>query len=184
MPSPVGHILGGAAVYLAGTTKEYRSRAMFAVILLSSVLPDFDFLPGIFIGEPAAFHHGVSHSLAFGLLFGLVLFVCFRCYQKKIATRVALLGGFAYAFHIALDAISAYQAVPMMWPLWNGKFGIDLSLFGEFHHERLERGIWSVVRWDNLHPVARELAALGIPVLLLVLWRERGRVEASSPASK
>jgi LexA-binding, inner membrane-associated putative hydrolase len=185
MPSPVGHILGGAALFLAGTNREYRSKVMFSVIFLGSVLPDFDFLPGILIGHPAAFHHGVSHSLAFALLFGAVLFICFRYYgQKTIATRAALLGGLAYALHIALDALSAYQAVPMMWPLSNVKIGINLDLFGHFHHSGLEGGIWSVIRWDNLPALTRELLILGIPVLLLFLWRKKGRVQATSLASE
>lgn len=185
MPSPVGHILSGAALYLAGASPQNRSNATLAVTLAGSIVPDFDFLPGIIIGEPAAFHHGVSHSLAFALLFGAVLVVCFRYYgQKKIATRAALLGGLAYAFHIVLDAVSAYQAVPMMWPLSNVRIGINLDLFGHFHHSGLERGIWSVVRWDNLPAVTREFTTLGIPVLLLFLWRKKGRVEATSPASE
>jgi hypothetical protein len=185
MPSPIGHILGGAALYLAGATPQNRSNATLAVTLAGSIVPDFDFLPGILIGHPAAFHHGVSHSLAFALLFGAIVFVCFRYYgQKKIATRAALLGGLAYAFHIALDALSAYQAVPMMWPLSNVKFGIDLSIFGKFDHERLENGIWSVLRWDNLPAVTREFTILGTPVVFLFLWRERAWVKALSPAAR
>jgi LexA-binding, inner membrane-associated putative hydrolase len=174
MSSPVGHILGGAALYLAGTSPQHRSNVTLVVTLMGSILPDFDFLPGILIGDPAAFHHGVSHSLAFAVLFGALVFVFLRCCrQKKIARRAALLGTLAYAFHIVLDAVSAYEAVPMLWPLSNVKFGIDLNVFGEFHHDRLEQGIWSVVRWENLPAVMRELTILGIPVLLLFLWRER-----------
>jgi hypothetical protein len=185
MPSPIGHILAGTSVYLAASRKKDPSKTALGVVLLGSIIPDFDFLPGIIIGHPAAFHHGVSHSLAFALLFGAVLFVCFRFYgQKKIATRAALLGGLAYALHIALDALSAYQAVPIIWPLSNVKFGIDLNVFGEFHHERLENGIWSVVRWDNLPAITREFTILGTPVVFLFLWRERARVKATFPAAR
>jgi LexA-binding, inner membrane-associated putative hydrolase len=185
MPSPVGHILAGAALYLAGTSPQHRSNVTLGVTLMGSVLPDFDFLPGILIGHPAAFHHGVSHSLAFAVLFGAVLFVLLRGHRQKIiATRAALLGALAYAFHIALDAVSAYEAVPILWPLSNVKFGIDLNVFGEFHHERLEKGIWSVVRWDNLPAVTREFTILGTPVVLLFLWRERARVKSTSPVAR
>jgi hypothetical protein len=184
MPSPVGHILSGAALYLAGTSPQHRSNVTLGVTLMGSILPDFDFLPGILTGDPAAFHHGVSHSLAFAVLFGVLLFVLLRCCrQKTIATRAALLGTLAYGFHVALDALSADQAVPIIWPLSNVKFGIDLNVFGVFHHDRLKQGIRSVVRWDNLPAVTRELAVLGIPVLLLFLWRER-RVKATYPAAE
>jgi LexA-binding, inner membrane-associated putative hydrolase len=185
VPSPVGHLLGGAAVYLAGTNRESRSRVTLTATLLGSMFPDFDFLPGILIGRPAAFHHGVSHSLAFAVLFGsLVLVFLYRNWPKRVARRAALLGTFAYAFHIALDAVSAHDAVPIVWPLSNVKIGTDLGLFGHFHHGGLEQGIWSVVRWDNIPPVTRELATLGIPVLLLFFWKKRGRVEAASLASE
>jgi hypothetical protein len=185
MPSPIGHLLGGAAVYLAGTNREDRSRVTLATTLLGSILPDFDFLPGILIGRPAAFHHGVSHSLAFAVLFGSLAFAfLYRNWPKKIAWRAVLLGTVAYAFHIALDAVSTYDAVPIMWPLSNVKTGTDLNLFGHFHHGGLEQGIWSVVRWDNLPTVTRELATLGIPVLMLFLWKKRARVKATFLASE
>ena len=174
MPSPVGHLLSGAAIYLAGTNPQHRSSKALAVTLMGSIVADFDFLPGILIGEPAAFHHGVSHSLAFAVVYGALVFLFLYGYgQKKVAARIALLGTFAYAVHVILDAVSAFAAVPLMWPLWTVKIGIDLNFFGRFHHGGLERGIWSVLRWDNLPAVTRELTLLGVPVLLLFFWRER-----------
>ena len=173
MPSPIGHLLGGAALYLAGTSPQHRSRVTLAVTMMGSILPDFDFLPGILIGEPAAFHHGESHSLAFATLFGALVFISLRFYrQKTIARQAALLATLAYALHVLLDSVSANNSVPMIWPLFNHKLGINLNLFGHFHHGGLEHGVWSVVRWDNLPAVLRELTILGIPVLLLFLWRE------------
>jgi hypothetical protein len=74
MPSPVGHILAATAVYLAATHKEDRSRFTLGVTLLGGIVPDFDFLPGILIGDPSVFHHGVSHSFAFAVSFGVVIF--------------------------------------------------------------------------------------------------------------
>ncbi len=184
MPSPVGHILGGAAVYLAGANTGHRSRVTFAMTFVGSILPDFDFLPGILIGDPGAFHHGVSHSLAFALLFGALVYVFLRRYlQSEIARRVALLGTLAYVFHAVLDVVSVNQGargIPFIWPLSNVKFGINLNLFGHFHHGGLDEGIWSIFRWDNLAPLTREFVLMGIPVLLLFLWRE-GRDRRSTP---
>lgn len=176
MPSPVAHILGGAAVYFGGGNREYRSKVMFSATLLGSILPDFDFLPGILIGHPAAFHHGISHSLTFAALFGLVIFfiVC-RFENKKIAVRTGLLAGLAYASHLALDLVSVNQGargIPIIWPISSDRFGINLQLFGHFHHGNFAQGIWSVVRWDNLTALSREVTVLGVPLLLL-FWRER-----------
>jgi hypothetical protein len=142
--------------------------------MIGSILPDFDFLPGILIGEPAAFHHGVSHSFAFAVLSGALVLITLRFSQQKtVAGFAALLGSSAYLLHVILDSVSANNSVPLMWPLLTEKIGMNLNLFGHFHHGGLENGIWSVVRWDNLSPVIRELTILGIPVLLLVVWRGR-----------
>jgi inner membrane protein len=173
MPSPVGHILAGTAVYLTGTRKESRSRFILAVTLLGSILPDFDFLPGILIGDMRAFHHGISHSLTSAVLFGALVFFFAERLQRDIAARAGMLAGLSYASHVILDFLSVNEGtrgVPILWPLSDQKFGLNLHLLGYFHYSN--RGIWSVIRWDNAPALLRELLVIGSPVLLL-LWRER-----------
>jgi inner membrane protein len=175
MPSPVGHLLAGTAVYLTVTKKESRSRLILAVTLLGSILPDFDFLPGILIGDLRAFHHGISHSLTFAVLFGALVFFLAERVQKDIAAQAAILAGLSYALHVILDFVAVNEGtrgVPILWPLSDQKFGISLHLLGYFHYS--DRGIWSVIRWDNAPALLRELLVIGSPVLLL-LWRERRR---------
>jgi membrane-bound metal-dependent hydrolase YbcI (DUF457 family) len=177
MPSPIAHILGGAAVYLVGQSCKQRSHIVMSATLLGSLVPDFDFLAGIVIGDPPAFHHGISHSLGFALLFGTAVFLVLRCFQRSdIATRAALMATFAYAFHAVLDAVSVVEgakAVPLLWPFSWHEFGINLGLFGHFHHDGLTDGIWSVVRRENLPALTRELTVLGIPLLLIYFWRAK-----------
>jgi membrane-bound metal-dependent hydrolase YbcI (DUF457 family) len=173
MPSPLGHILAGTAVYLTGTRRESRSKLILSVTLLGSILPDFDFVPGILIGDLRAFHHGVSHSLALAVLFGLVVFFLTPWRQKAIARRAGILAASAYASHVVLDLVSVNpgtRGVPILWPLSDQQFGLELYLLGYFHYS--DRGIWSVIRWDNVSAFSRELVVIGSLVLLL-LWRER-----------
>jgi inner membrane protein len=175
MPSPVGHILAGTAVYLTGTRRESRAKIMLAIALFGSILPDFDFVPGILIGNLRAFHHGVSHSLAFAVLFGVLTFFLVPPRQKDIALRIAILAASAYASHVLLDLVSVSEGargVPILWPLSDHRFGIDLRLLGHFHYSTTYRGIWTVIRWDNLPALSLELVATGTPALFL-LWRER-----------
>jgi len=178
MPSPVAHILGGGVVYLTGTSGKQRSRLVLAGTILGSIVPDFDFLPGILIGDPSAFHHGISHSSGFALLFGTAIFLILRClHQRDIAMRAALMATFAYGFHAVLDAVSVGEgakAVPLLWPFSWQEFGINIELFGHFHHDGLVDGIWSVLRRDNLPALMRELTVMGAPLLLLLLWRTGG----------
>jgi inner membrane protein len=173
MPSPLGHILAGTAVYLIGTRRGSRSRLILSATLLGSILPDFDFLPGIWIGDLRAFHHGVSHSLAFAVLFGLLVFFFTPRREKDIALRAGILAAAAYASHVILDLVSVNEGtrgVPMLWPLSDQQFGLKLHLLGYFHYS--DRSIWSVIRWDNVSALSRELVVIGSLVLLL-LWGER-----------
>jgi hypothetical protein len=175
MPSPVAHLLGGSVVYLAGTSGKQGSRLLLGSTVLGSIVPDFDFAPGILIGNPSAFHHGISHSLGFAILFGTAVFLVLRYFQySDIATRAALLGVFSYAFHAVLDSVSVgggAKTVPLLWPFSLRECGTNLNLFGHFHHDGLADGIWSVVRPENVPALVRELAVMGIPALLLHFWR-------------
>ena len=172
MPSPIGHILGGAAVYLASRQKQDHSRAVLGVVLLGSVLPDFDFLPGYFVGKLSIYHHGISHSLTFAALFGAAVFLCLKWLRSDIAKQAAVLGGLSYALHIILDFLGTNEGtrgVPMFWPFSDELFGLDLGLLGYFYYA--DSGIWSVVRWDNVAALLRELLVIGSPVLLLLWWK-------------
>jgi hypothetical protein len=192
MPSPVAHLLSGGIVYLTGGSAKQRSRLVLGATILGSIVPDFDFLPGFLIGNPGAFHHGISHSLGYAVLFGTVVFLVLRYFQYgDIATRAALMGAFAYGFHAVLDAVSVNEgakSVPLLWPLSSREFGINLHFFGHFHHDGLADGIWSVVRRENLPALGRELSVMGAPLLLLLLWRGRRdrskTVQAMQPGEK
>jgi inner membrane protein len=181
MPSPVGHLLGGAAVYLAGTTSERRSRILLAITLVGSVAPDLDFLPGIVIGDMRAFHHGISHSVVFALLFGGLVLVVARFLTSENAPHVSLLATLAYTSHVLLDLVSVNEGtrgVPLLWPLSDEELGFPLQVFGHFRYGDITEGIWSVVRWVNVGPLLRELAVLGALVIVLSRKEQIGRILA------
>lgn len=175
MPSPVGHMLGGAAVLLAGTRKESRSRLILGITLFASIVPDLDFLPGILIGNMGAFHHGISHSLTFAVLFGAITFLFVMQVEKAVALQAAMLATGSYVGHILLDFVGVNegtQGVPILWPLYDEKFGYTLGLFGHFRWGDIRNGIGTVVRWDNVVPVLLEILLVG-SVVLVLLWRDR-----------
>jgi hypothetical protein len=95
---------------------------------------------------------------------------------SDIAARAAMIAFFAYSFHVVLDAVSVNEgakSVPLLWPLTQHAFGINLGLLGHFHHAGLADGIWSVVRLENLSALSRELAVLGIPSLLIIFGQRK-----------
>jgi membrane-bound metal-dependent hydrolase YbcI (DUF457 family) len=145
---------------------------VLVLTLLSSIAPDFDFLPGTLLGDMRAFHHGISHSLGFALLFGILMLLAARRWVSGDAARVSLLAVFAYSSHVLLDLVNVNEGtrgVPLFWPLSTEQLGFSLHLFGRFRYRDLSDGTWSVARWDNLWPVACELAVLG--TLVLIVWR-------------
>jgi inner membrane protein len=175
MPSPVGHLLAGAAVYLAASRKEDRSKFILGAALLGSILPDFDFLPGLFVGKLSAYHHGISHSLIFAVLFAVLIFFFAKHAQKNNPARAAIIAGLCYASHVILDFVGTNEGtrgVPMLWPLSNEKFGLELGLLGHFLYS--DSGIWSVIRWHNIWSVSREAVFIG-SLALFFLWRDRRR---------
>jgi len=179
MPSPLAHILSGATVYLIGANRQRRGKIALGVCLLGSLLPDFDFLPGLLIGEPRAYHHGISHSVGFAVMFGAaVLFVLRYLRRSDIAMQAGVMGALAYGFHAILDAVSVNEgakAVPLLWPIIPAEFGINLGLLGRFHHDGLADGLRSVIRLENLSALAREVMVLGIPSLLVYVWTAKRR---------
>jgi hypothetical protein len=175
MPSPVAHILAGAAVHLAGTTKGSRSKLVLVLTLLGSIAPDLDFLPGILIGNMGAFHHGISHSLTFSVLFGAMVFFFVRRVDKSVALQAGMLAAFAYATHIGLDFVGVNEGtrgVPIFWPLSDERLGFGLNLFGHFRWGDIRDGIGSIIRWENVVPVLLEILVVG-SVVLLLFYRDR-----------
>lgn len=173
MPSPIGHLLAGAAVYTGGTNRDTRSTALLAIALVGSMVPDLDFVPGILIGNMREFHHGISHSLAFAVLFGGVIFALVHAMDRALANRAAAFAFLAYASHVVLDFVSVNTGtlgVPLLWPLSEGQIGVNLRLFGYFRYDT--SGIAGVLHWKNLMPFSRELLILG-SVVVLLLRKER-----------
>jgi len=172
MPSPVGHILGGAAVYLAGARKESRSGLLLGITLLGSIVPDLDFVPGILIGSMGAFHHGISHSLTVAVLFGVLVFLFVRRVEKAVAVHAAVLAASSYVTHIILDFVGVSEGtrgVPIFWPLSDERIGYSLHLFGHFRWGDIRDGLGAIVRWDNVGPVLREILVLGSVVIAFLV---------------
>ncbi|HEX7502194.1 MAG TPA: metal-dependent hydrolase, partial [Acidobacteriota bacterium] len=73
MPLPVGHALAGIAFQQARPGLFFKNLwhdAFFFIFLAN--LPDADFLPGLLMGRPNLFHHGIFHSLGAALAIAAV----------------------------------------------------------------------------------------------------------------
>ena len=88
MPTPIGHLLAGAAI---GTLMSQGSNLPRTLLIgcLAAVAADFDFIPGILIGNPGRFHHAQSHSVTFAVLAGVVAALIARKNRASIGPRLS-----------------------------------------------------------------------------------------------
>lgn len=136
MCSPVGHSLAGYVFYQAchGKGKLARGWWKIGLYIFAANAPDLDFIPGIFLGDANRFHHGISHTLGFSLLFALIMYMMPRFRTKKdFAIFFSL-----YFSHIVIDFLSADSSSPfgvmLFWPFRQKYFISSFSLFSDIHH--------------------------------------------------
>lgn len=136
MCSPVGHSLVGYTLYLAWN-RNYKLIGNWKKIVLyifAANAPDLDFIPGIFIGDANRFHHGISHTLGFSILFALGMYVISRFKRKKDFIIFFLL----YFGHVLIDFLTADTTAPfgvmLFWPFTKRYFIFFHSLFLDIHH--------------------------------------------------
>jgi hypothetical protein len=155
MATPIGHLLAGAAI---GTLMSRGSNLPRAIVIggLAAIAADFDFIPGILIGNPGRFHHAHSHSVTFAVLAGIVAGLVAT--QSRL--RWALLVGVGYASHLILDGLtfddSAPHGIPILWPFVRGVFQSPITLF-----PNVAWGSHSLITTQNLDLLIRELGFIG-----------------------
>jgi membrane-bound metal-dependent hydrolase YbcI (DUF457 family) len=155
MATPVGHLLAGAAI---GTLMSRGSNLPRAIFIggLAAIAADFDFIPGILIGNPGRFHHAQSHSITFAVLVGLIAGLIAR--ESRL--RWGLLVGVGYASHLILDGLtfddSAPHGIPILWPFMRDVFQSPITLF-----PNVAWGSRSLITAQNLDLLIRELGLIG-----------------------
>jgi hypothetical protein len=179
MPSPLGHVIAGAAAgwLIAGTPGGrgqprrgiVRDACLFGAL---GALPDVDLIFGA--------HSGPTHSLAAAAIVSAAIVAAARsaAMRPRIVTAAACFA--AYASHVLLDWLATDSSPPIgimaLWPFSREHYESDLHVFMAISR-RYWTG-WSFVR-QNAIAVARELAIL-LPLLaVIVLARTRGRPRAA-----
>ena len=103
----------------------FRAALRPGVLLASAVLlanaPDLDFLPGLLVGTPGAYHRGPSHTLLAVVVVGLAIALVARWRAAPRPWRLGLWAAAAYGSHLVVDFLTI-DAVPpfggrFLWPL-------------------------------------------------------------------
>ena len=156
MATPIGHLLAGAAI---GTLMSRGSNLPRAIFIggLAAIAADFDFIPGILIGNPGRFHHAQSHSVTFAILAGVLAALI----ASKSRFHWASLVGLGYASHLILDFLtfddSAPHGIPIFWPFVHDVFQSPITLF-----PNVAWGSRSLLTAQNLDLLIRELGLIGL----------------------
>jgi len=122
MPSPIAHIASGC---FAG-----RKMGLNIVLcLFVSILPDFDFLPGMFFNDPGGWHGSFSHSITACIVLACAVYCFCRFVAKRPdALKISVLTATVYGMHILMDFFTDGRGIMLLWPL-KKRFVSPVSLF-------------------------------------------------------
>ncbi len=175
MSSPFGHSLAGLLLYSGqGRTPDTRGYVTAAVCACIANVPDLDFIPGILLGTPNLYHHGISHSLGAAVIFSLLLFLVLRGVGVRSLQLSFPLIFLLYSSHVLLDLFSRDGrppfGVPLFWPL-SQRYLIVPFLPGIKHssldHATIGQVLENIFSLHNLYVVAMETLLL-VPLVLIV----------------
>lgn len=122
MSSPIGHSLAGYVIAAYRSASIWpRNAGLTLLYLLLANAPDLDFIPGMLVGQPNRFHHGISHSIGAGIMAALVVTLLIRAKTKRSFKREFAFTFLIYLSHLLLDIICVDGrpplGIPLLWPL-------------------------------------------------------------------
>lgn len=185
MPLPIGHALAGIAFQRARPWYFFDGfwpDALFFVFLAN--LPDADFLPGILLGSPNLYHHGIFHSLGAALAMAMIGGGFFYLLKKRFWAPAAGIFLVFYS-HLLLDYFaldfSAPYGLPLFWPLSSRYFIAAKPIFINITRSEQSHDFFaSLLSRHNLVAALREIVLLGGLALAMTLLR--GRLDRKTPA--
>ena len=168
MATPIGHSLAGYVVYIFAAAKDRDRLNLILLCIVMANAPDLDFLPGIFLGKPAMYHQGITHSLGFALMVSLVAAVLYSIKGKSFSVTFNLCF-FSYFSHLVIDFFGPDQrlpyGIPLFWPISVEHFISPVSLFLGVHHVRSTSA--STLEWIDGIFDPYNLGAICLEVLLI-----------------
>ncbi len=183
MSSPVGHSLAGYVI-AAWRDKSLKPRSLLLLglyVFLANA-PDLDFIPGILRGTPNMYHHGISHSIGFGLMFALVAGALISLRGGKRFGREFLFMFALYGSHLVLDLLSMDGrppfGIPILWPFSDHYFMIPLLppvMHSVLDDATIGQFLADVFSKHNLYVIGLEMM-LTVPFLVVLSFFSRRKV--------
>lgn len=177
MATPIGHAAAGmlAGACVARGRPLLGPRADLVLFAAIAQAPDLDFIPGLVIGRPDLFHHGISHSLGFALFAGGLFFAWGA--RRGDGPRWGLAAFAIYFLQVLIDAVTLDTRPPVGVPLWWPLSHAWVEIY-PFFDDVWRTAPWLATLLHNLRAVALELLVLGPPLLAALFWRQRAMARA------
>jgi inner membrane protein len=165
--TPLGHSLAGYVVYKSFSGRhETKARAWLIASVFMANAPDLDFLPGLFLGQPALYHQGISHSLGSAIGAALVVAAVLAYFTGESFRPFFGLCFVAFLSHLVMDFLGPDNrlphGIPFFWPISEMYFLSPVQLLLGTHHAGYDpTSAWEwFERLFNLH----NLKALALEV--------------------
>jgi inner membrane protein len=147
----------------------YNLRAT-CLFLFAANAADLDFIPGLLVGNPNRYHHGISHSIGLAVLFALVAGYFLRLRNSFKYSFIAFF--ILYLSHIVLDYFSidtgAPYGEPLLWPLVNDYYISPVAFLPDIQRAAAGKEfILSLFSPHNFWAVTVECLIL-LPFILLI----------------
>jgi len=191
----LAHATAGYLAYEAlRPAGPHRPWLLASAVLLANA-PDLDFLPGIAIGQPDAFHRGVTHTLGAAVLVTLATWGIARWKGRGARAPLsprwwACFAAAAYGSHLLVDWMTVDVVPPegirLLWPLTPAWLHAPFNLLGEVVIDRSGRAAFarSLVTPTALLTWARELGLAAIAVAAVHALRAGRTMLAGSVADE
>ena len=180
MPSPVGHSLAGYLIYqLIEKPTGWHRWSIVVFGLIAANAADLDFIPGLLMGAIDRYHHGISHSIGFAVLFGFAFSVLLYLYKRAAFWRNFTISFCIYFSHVVLDYFSndtrVPYGVPIYWPLDSEYYLAPVTLFSGITRDSSSGATFvsSLFSMHNLWSVCVELVVFLPFVILLLGWSRK-----------
>ncbi len=182
MPSPIAHSLVGYLIYrVASRPFDRQKRYIILLYLLVANIPDLDFLPGIFVGNANKYHHGISHSIGFSLIFALGCYIILRLLRHGYARKYVTIFSCLYFSHIIIDYLTKAPGnsygdpvgAQFFWPFSNEYYIAPFAFFSIIHFQggSASEFVFSLLSLNNLMAISVEFIILSPILLTTELWK-------------
>lgn len=171
MPLPVAHGMAGISIYFWGEKITFFKNRIFTVLFFAFIacLPDADFIPGWFQGNPNLYHPIWSHTLGAALLVSLLFAGLFARKNGHFVQYFVILFSLYYS-HIILDFFNDDTRAPFgimaLWPFSSSYFLSPFPLFDSVQKSsNSSTFVASVLSMPNFLAAAKEFFVM-VPVVV------------------